>query len=168
MPAPTIGITLGNGFEGVVAQTPDMLIETVANQGATAAPFGAPIIISGGNTIPADATATAANFIGFASRQVQTELNYLQQNGAGSYVPGAPMPVMVRGSITKYCYAGVPARFGKVYLRIVANAEISTVIGGLEAAADGTNTIVVPNAYWGSAVDGNGNATVILTSANVG
>jgi hypothetical protein len=167
MPAPTYGTDIPNGFAGVPASTPDRIINNYINVSDKFIKNGDVVLKSTGGVIPADATATIANFCGFAMRQVQTQIDYSDQNGAGSYAPQAPVPVLSRGETTMLCHVGSPALFGAVYLRQALNSSIPTgVVGGLEANEDGGNSIVIPGCEWGSTIDANGNATVLLKVQN--
>lgn len=62
---------------------------------------------------------------------------------------------MRRGYMSVKTNAGTPAFGGVVYAR-VASPSGAKVIGGIEAAADGANTVIVANAQFMSAPDANG------------
>ena len=55
--------------------------------------------------------------------------------------------------------AGVAALDGQVYVRVAA-AAAGKPIGGIEAAADGTNTIAITGATFMSAADASGNVEI--------
>ena len=64
----------------------------------------------------------------------------------GNYKNSEPCDVISRGTVTVVCNVGTPTAGGSVYLRIAENEAIPNgVIGGFEAAADGTNTIELTN-----------------------
>ena len=162
-----IGTTMTAGFAGSYARQPDMIVNTRPAGGSAAIPFGAPLVYSGTDVVQMGASATAAQFVGVAGREIKSSLEYLEQS-PGEYNPGDPVSVFQRGSIQVYCQRGTPALGGAVYVRITANASYSTaVVGGFEAEADSTNTVQLTNCQWGGAADANGIAElVILTRLN--
>lgn len=162
-----IGTTMTAGFAGSYARQPDMIVNTRPAGGSAAIPFGAPLVYSDGAVVQMGASATAAQFVGVAGREIKSSLEYLEQT-PGEYSPGDPVSVFQRGSIQVYCQRGAPALGGAVYVRITANASYSTaVVGGFEAEADSTNTVKLTNCQWGGAPDANGIAElVILTRLN--
>ena len=110
---------------------------------------------------------TFAQFAGVAAREVKQSTDYFAAQG--EYLPGQPCDVIERGSVTVTCNVGTPVAGGAVYVRIAANAGIPTgVVGGFEAAADGTNTIQLTNVMWKTGkIDANKVAEVtILTRVN--
>jgi hypothetical protein len=130
--------------------------------------FGSPAILNSDNTYSNfGATGTAATFAGVAVREVKQTTDYLSADG--SYDPGQPCDVIERGSVTVVCNVGNPTAGGPVYVRIAANAGIPTgVVGGFEAAADGTNTVQITNAKWKTGKKDANNVTelTILTRNN--
>lgn len=170
MPGSTITSDLLYGFAGNVAQNPESLIETSVVDAASAdIPFGHAVITGATKGVQkAGATTAMTNFVGVAASQVQPPDSYTNQNAGGSYAANEAVPVCKRGSVSVKCLVGTPARFGKVYLRLTANSAIPTgVVGGFEAAADGSNTVEITNAKWGSGKDANHVATLILNTANL-
>jgi hypothetical protein len=102
---------------------------------------------------------------------VKTFLTYstlgtVQTPQIGIYAPGQIAEVLERGSITIKINNGTPVSQNPVYVRTVVNAGIPAgVVGGLEAVADGTNTVVVPNVVFKTGVlDANGVAEVTILS----
>ena len=139
-----IGTTMTAGFAGSYARQPDMIVNTRPAGGSAAIPFGAPLVYSGTDVVQMGASATAAQFVGVAGREIKSSLEYLEQS-PGEYNPGDPVSVFQRGSIQVYCQRGTPALGGAVYVRITANASYSTaVVGGFEAEADSTNGPLTP------------------------
>ena len=163
----TIGTTMTSGFAGSYARQPDMIVNTRAAGGSANIPFGAPLVYSEGAVVQMGASATAAQFVGVAGRELKSSLTYLEQT-PGQYAPGEAVSVFQRGSIQVYCQRGTPALGGAVYVRITANGSYeSAVVGGFEAEADSSNTVQLTNCQWGGAADANGIAElVILTRLN--
>jgi len=89
----------------------------------------------------------------------------------GTYAPGQMCEALERGSITVPCMNGSPLAGGPVYIRTAANAALpGTFIGGFEAAADGTNSVILgaTNDPWIvfriGGVDANGMAEITIKS----
>lgn len=162
-----IGTAMTAGFAGSYSRQPDMIVNTRPAGGSAAIPFGAPLKYDGTSVVQMGASATAAEFVGVAGREIKSSLTYLEQT-PGQYNPGDPVSVFQRGSIQVYCQRGTPALGGAVHVRITANGSYETaVVGGFEAEADSSNTVQLTNCQWGGAPDANGIAElVILTRLN--
>lgn len=162
-----IGKTMDAGYAGSYARQPDMIVNTRVAGGSANIPFGAPLVYSTGTVVQMGASATAAQFVGVAGREIKSSLTYLEQS-PGEYAPGDAVSVFQRGSIQVYCQRGTPALGGAVYVRIAANGSYEdAVVGGFEAEADSSNTVQLTNCQWGGPPDANGIAElVILTRLN--
>ena len=162
-----IGTSMTAGFAGSYARQPDMIVNTRPAGGSTPIPFGAPLVYSEGAVVQMGASATAAQFVGVAGREIKSSLTYLEQS-PGQYNPGDPVSVFQRGSIQVKCQRGTPALGGAVYVRITENSSYSTAaVGGFESEADSSNSVALTNCQWGGAPDANGIAElVILTRLN--
>lgn len=161
-----IGTAMTAGFAGSYARQPDMIVNTRPAGGTAPIPFGAPLVYSEGNVVQMGASATAAQFVGVAGRELKSSLTYMEQS-PGQYNPGDPVSVFQRGSIQVYCQRGTPALGGAVYVRITANGSYeSAVVGGFEAAADSSNTVQLTNCQWGGAPDANGIAELVILTRN--
>jgi hypothetical protein len=158
-----IGKTMFHGYAGSFSRQPDTIIDTHPAGGNIA--FGAAVVYNSGAVTVPGSSATAADFVGVAVREVKSATNYLNQN-EGSYVQYDAVPVLKRGCVNVICQNGTPALDGTVYVRIAANASLpNAVVGGFEAAADGANSIALTNAKWKGAKDGNGVAEIrIMTT----
>lgn len=170
MAGKSIGVSMNYGFPGTYARTPDDIV-TSRQLAATseAVPFGACLMVSDDNTYTAvDSTFTAAKFGGIALRVVKQAISYAQQEET-AYNPGDMTNALNRGAVAVVCRNGTPSAGGAVYVRIKANSAVEDgVVGGFEAVADSTNSILVPNLQWTNGyVDANGVAEItILTRAN--
>ena len=113
------------------------------------------------------ASNTFAQFAGVAVREVKQSTVYFG-GGTAQYNPGDPCDVIQVGSVIVTCNVGTPVATGKVYIRIALNGAIPNgVIGGFEAAADGTNTIQITNAQWKTGLmDSNNSAELTLLTRN--
>lgn len=160
MSGKTIGINMNNGFAGSYARQPNMVINTKPNIGATAIPFGAPVMQGTNGVQFPTASLTAANFVGIASRQIQSADSYLNQNGAGEYKQNDAVPVFQQGRINVKVADGTPAMYGDVYVRIVA--ATGKAIGDFECAADSSNNVKLDNCQWGGPKDANGVAELVI------
>lgn len=159
-----IGKSMFHGYAGSYSRQPDTIIDTHPADGAIA--FGAGLVYgtNGVVTVPG-ASATAAQFVGVACRETKSATNYIAQN-EGSYAQYDAVPVIKRGCVNVICQNGTPALDGTVYLRVKENASYpNAVVGGFEAAADGSNSIALTNVKWKGGADANGVAEVrILTT----
>jgi len=164
MSGKVIGKELNNGFAGSYARQPDMIINTRPNAGTAAIPFGAALISSGAGVIAANSTASAENFVGIASREVKTQLSYLEQNGAGEYAAKSPVSVFQRGRINVINSDRKAALYGAVYLRTTADGNKN--VGDFEAADDSGKTIKLTNCQWGGKADANGVAELVILIAS--
>lgn len=158
-----IGKSMFHGYAGSFSRQPDTIIDTHPAGGDIA--FGAAVVYADGKVTVPGASAAAADFVGVAVREVKSATNYRNQN-EGSYVQYDAVPVLKRGCVNVICQNGSPALDGTVYVRTKANASLpNAVIGGFEAAADGSNSIALTNVKWKGAKDGNGVAEIrILTT----
>ena len=153
-----IGNTMPNGQAGSYARQPDSIINTKAAADKNPIPFGSPLVYdaTGTGVKVMSGEDTADLFVGVASREVKSALNYLAQ-GEGMYSEKEPVPVFMRGSINVKCQKGKPTVGGKVYVRTKANVTYQTaVVGGFEAEEDSGNTVVLENCQWAGQQDTNG------------
>lgn len=169
MPGSAVGKALNFGYAGNISRSHDAVISNRIVKPTDTDPisFGDPVVLNADNTYSRfGAAGTAAAFAGIAVREVKQTTDYF--SAAGSYQPGQPCDVASRGTLTVICRVGTPTAGGDVYVRIAENAAIPTgVIGGFEAAADGTNTIKLTGAKWTTGqLDANRIAEVTLTDRN--
>ena len=163
-----LGTDMPHGFAGCYARQPDMIVTTRPAGGTANIPFGAPLIYdSSKNVIQADATATAATFVGVAAAEIKSSLDYLNP-GTGSFAPGEAVGVFQRGSINVKCYDGSPALGGTVYVRTGTSETYTTgVVGGFSANNESGKTVALTNCYWGGPADANGIAELVLLTRNL-
>lgn len=154
MPGKSIGVTMNAGYPGSFARNGDCIImnRPVKSTDSNNIAFGSPVILNSDNTYSAGlATLTATNFAGVAVREVKQSVDYY--NPAGAYKPGEPADVIERGNVSVVCNVGTPTSGGAVYVRITANGSIPAgVVGGFEAAADGSNTVQLTNCKWATGI----------------
>lgn len=113
---------------------------------------------------------TFAQFAGIAVREVKQATSYLNQPfGSAQYNPGDPCDVLQQGSVIVTCNVGTPTANGPVYVRVALNGSIPAgVIGGFEAAADGSNTVQITNARWKTGlIDANNSCELTLLTRNM-
>lgn len=116
--------------------------------------------LAAGKFVPVASGDTAAVIYGLLVRPYPTT------GGSGSEPLGTATPptkgvcdVLRRGYMTVKNNAGTPALGGTVYVRVAA-AAAGKPIGGIEAAADGTNTVAVTGAIFMNGGDANGNVEI--------
>lgn len=122
--------------------------------------FGVPVAIdaTSKNARKIIAGDVIASVYGFYVRPYPTNNS---QDGLGTSTP----PVSGIGNVLKRGYLGVhlnvgtAAKNGAVYIRTVANGG-NTIIGGVEATSDSTNTFAIANAYFTGPADASGNTEV--------
>lgn len=124
--------------------------------------FGETAVLNADNTyssvkefILLGGTLTASIPVGIAPSNVNINPAY---NTAGSndaatpggvYLPGSIADLLVQGTINVSCNNGTPTAGGAVFIRKTVNGAIPLgVVGGLEAVADGSNTVAYPNFSW--------------------
>lgn len=163
-----LGTDMPHGFAGCYARQPDMIVTTRPAGGTANIPFGAPLIYdSSKNVIQADATATAATFVGVAAAEIKSSLDYLNP-GTGAFAPGEAVGVFQRGSINVKCYDGAPALGGTVYVRIAeSDTYENSPVGTFSATNESTKTVALTNCYWGGPADANGIAELVLPTRNL-
>lgn len=162
MPGKVIGIAMNVGYPGTQSRQADAIIQNRIANGVIA--FGAPVKLLDTNKWEAiGAGATAADVAGIAVREVVQANTYDPQSNP-DYVANMPCDVMVRGNCTVKCQRGTPKAGGTVYVRITANATYQdAIVGGIEASADGNNTIAVTNMEFTTGVmDSNGNVEITI------
>lgn len=176
---PVTGLNLG--FLGNVSRLGERVITARLVLATTPNPikFGDAVVIvpdSTGGTyqnvndfIVGGGTFTAAKFAGIAVRNVRTQLIYqtlttVQTIFVGQYNPGEIAEALERGSCTVKVNNGTPVSQAPVFVRTIYNAAIPAgVVGGIEAVADGTNTVSLPTVVFRTGVlDANGVAEITL------
>lgn len=149
------------GIPGDVSRPSQSTIEAgVFNASLPFSKYGIPGKVASGKFVPLAGAETAADIYGILVRPYPI-------TGASASDPlGTAVPpttgvadVLRRGYITVKNNAGTPALNGAVYVRI-ATPGAGTPIGGIEAAADGANTIVLTGARFMSAADASGNVEI--------
>jgi hypothetical protein len=123
--------------------------------------YGIPVAVdpSTGKIRPIGAGDTIANVYGILVRPFPTQSAGVAMGAAVPPTSGM-CDVLKAGYINvKVNASAVPVKNGAVYIRTVANGG-NTIIGGIEAAADSTNTFVLTGAYFTGATDANGNGEV--------
>lgn len=170
MPGSVIGTSLNFGFAGNVARTPDCVIAAKpVKSNSNAILFGAPVVLNTDNTYsaPTSVTVTAANFAGVAVAQVKQNLAY-NQDVSGSFTAGQACDVLQRGIVCVKVQRGTVTAGGAVYVRTALNTSFpAAVVGGFEAASDGSNSVLLTNCVWNTNVaDANGIAELKIRNIN--
>lgn len=179
---PVTGLNLGS--IGQVSRLGERVITSrpvFAGTGFTNISFGDTVVIntttapdsyqSVAGFIAAGGTFTAALFAGIANREVKTNLNFtsLGNNGAPQtayYAPNEMGEALERGSIVVKINNGTPVSQNPLFVRIALNGAIPAgVVGGLEAVADGSNTVslaAIGVIFRTGVLDANGCAEITL------
>lgn len=185
MPGDVIQTSLGCGYPGSYARNSikEVAARIVTPTDTLPIVFGDPVVLRTGSTtnssyssvaafIAGGGTMSAALFGGIALREVKSYVTYLGSGNTAPqnafYSPGYPCDVIKRGVVSVLCRNGVATAGGAVWVRIALNGGIPAgVIGGLEAASDGGNTVQLPNILFYSGItDANGVTEVELIAVN--
>lgn len=145
------------GVEGALSRPDEATVETQVYDAAGLTPtgFGLAVVLSGGKMAAPTAATTGAEVYGFNCRVWPSISGTLGQDFAdGAPNPKESAPILVRGYMSVRCGAGTPAKGGQVYVR-VQNPLDGRPVGGVEAAADGANTVAVPSCIFMGGMDAN-------------
>ena len=180
MPATVIPVTgLALGPVGSISQT-DFTLRTprmVQSADTLNLNFGETAVLNLNNTysslktwIAASGTLTATVPLGIAVANTRTNgvfpLAGGQNVSGGYYPPGTIADVLTKGTINVSVNNGTPAGAGSpVYIRKILNGAIPAgVVGGIEAVADSTNTVVMTNMVFKTGIlgaDGTAQVTIL-------
>lgn len=150
-----------NGIPGDSTRPSQSTIESQVFNSSLAFPgYGLPGKIASNKFVPIASGDAATAIYGFLVRP------YPVTGANGSDPLGTSVPpttgvadVMRRGYINVKNNAGTPAVNGPVYVRVAA-AAAGKPIGGIEAASDSTNTILISNCTFMGAADASGNVEI--------
>jgi len=132
-PTDTKSIAFGETFVLNTDNTYSSVAQFIANGGTMTASVAMGIAVSNVNINP--------TYSATGSNDVLTP--------GGVYLPGDIMDGLVQGTINVSCNNGTPTAGGTVYIRVALNGAIPNgVVGGLEAVADGANTVALTNLKW--------------------
>ncbi|MFV0410948.1 MAG: hypothetical protein ACK5LJ_14995, partial [Paracoccus sp. (in: a-proteobacteria)] len=109
-----------------------------------------------GNFSPLEATDTTVYGLLVRAYPTQSAVNEL---GKATPTASTVQDVLRRGYMTAVCNAGVAKKGGAVYVRVDA-ATTTKPIGGVEAVADGANTIEIEGAMFMHDADASGNVEI--------
>lgn len=122
--------------------------------------YGVPVAIdaTSKNARKVLAADTVASVFGFLVRSYVTNSS---NDALGTSTPPTSgfVSVMKRGYMNVKVNNGTPSKNSPVYIRTVANGG-NTIIGGVEAASDSTNSFVLTGAFFTGPMDANGNAEI--------
>jgi hypothetical protein len=122
--------------------------------------YGVPVAIDATTKLTRKIMAgdAAAAIYGLYPRPYPTSAS---QDGLGTSTPptNGNCGVLKRGYMSVKLNVGTATKGGIVYVRVAANGG-NTIIGGIEATSDSTNTIAMPVAYFMGPADANGNTEV--------
>lgn len=145
------------GIPGVVNRIQSATIETqIIDAAAPPGAYGVPVTIVAGKIQPVGTGDAAAAVYGFNVRPFPTQGNGVDGLGVSTPPVSGITDILKRGYLSvKLNGTTAAAKNGAVYIRVAA-AATGKPIGGLEAAADSTNTIAVANAYFTGPADAGG------------
>lgn len=178
MPGTVIGTQMGLGYPGTYSRNAGGLVvasRPVKSTDTNNINFGDAVFLnkdSTGGTFSSGAQIAAAitfaAFAGFAVREVLTNVaSYSPQPTLGAYLPGMPCDAIEIGNVVVNIQnpsAAAVQAGGSVFIRKAAGT--GTVIGAIEPAADGANTVQLTNCMFTTGLvstDANGNLVAEIT-----
>lgn len=152
---------LPSGFAGMITRVDTTDTEPQIIDSATPpTSFGVPVKMVAGKIQPIAAGDAATVVYGFLARPFPFQgANIAGVIGTQTPPNSGTGDIMRRGYMSVKSNAGTPAFGGAVYVRVAA-ASGAKVIGGIEAVADSTNTVVVAGAQFMSAADASGSVEI--------
>lgn len=162
------------GIPGNISRQPEAAtVETQLNDaGNPVTAFGLPAVMDSTAFAlrPFGSSDTAASIYGFVVRPFPTQGSSSNvQNSFGQGTPAVPGPIDVlkRGYINVQLNGTTQStKNGTVYVRISANGA-NTIVGGVEAAADGSHTVALTNAYFTGPADATPTSGASASNAEV-
>lgn len=133
------------GFAGDVTRKRDATLEPALLGGAI--PYGAPVVYRDGKACAVAAGDTDID--GFLARPYPTQLG-----SDGAAPAGMVGDVLRRGYMCVRLASGAAAHHGQVHVRLVPTS--GKAVGGIEATADGENTLAVPGCVFLGPADAGG------------
>ena len=150
---------MSSGIPGDVTRLSNATIEPgVYDPAKSFDTFGVPGKIVSEKFVPLEAGDTADDIYGLLVRPYPTTSS---QDPLGTSTPpkAGINDILRRGYMTVLLRAGTSAKGGAVYVRI-GSPVAGKPIGGIEAAADGADTVDLPNATFMGAADASGNVEI--------
>ncbi|MDC5394046.1 hypothetical protein OHW68_09150 [Acinetobacter baumannii] len=144
-----------SGIPGDISRKAHSTVEAHILKGSFGA-FGIFGKLTADGIVPLEAADTDVYGLIVRSYPTQSALNGI---GAAVPQPGIVNDIMRRGYMTVKCNAGTAKKAGKVYVRVATGTELKP-IGGIEAVADGVNTIELKNAMFMHDADAQGNVEI--------
>lgn len=152
---------MGNGVAGDLTRQSQATIEPHVLGATPFAGFGLFAKIAANKAVPVGAGDAAAVIYGLLIRPYPTQgANASDPLGTAVPATAGMVDILKRGyAAVKVNGAAAPAHGGIVYIRVAAAAG-GKPIGGIEAAADGGNTIIVGGCIFMGAADADGIAEI--------
>lgn len=149
------------GIPGDVTRPSQATIETgIFNSAAAFAGYGLFGKLSSNKFVPVGSGDAASACYGVLVRPYPvTGANASDPLGTAVPPTTGTADILRRGYINVKNNSGTPAAGGQVYIRVAA-AAAGKPIGGIEAAADGSNTIAPSNCIFTGSADSSGNVEI--------
>ncbi len=148
-----------SGIPGDISRRSEATVITkILNSASAFSAYGLFGKMASGKFVPIGSGDAASAVYGLLARPFPTQ-SRTDPLGTSTPPTTGPCDVMRRGFMTVKNNAGTAADGGQVYVR-VANAAADKPIGGIEAAADGGNTIAIASCFFTCAADASGNVEI--------
>lgn len=122
--------------------------------------YGVPVKLVTGKVYPFTTGDDAVVPYGFAVRPYPFQAATSEALAAGTPNPVQPLDVLRSGYMTVKNNAGTPAIGGAVYVRVVDSGLAAQPLGGIEAAADGSDCVAIAGAIFMGSADADGNVEI--------
>lgn len=171
------GYRMGAGFPGDVNRThPASILAVMTNLANPPVAYGGPVFVNTitssdstiRGTVAADGSVTPLAVYGFLVRPFPVQQTTGGMNasiGAATPPTSGVQDVLRQGYIMAKLPAGATVVKGGTVYAWVAATSGNSIQGQLVAAASGTNTITINNAYFVGPADANGNVEVEVRAA---
>lgn len=148
-----------SGIPGDISRRSEATVITkILNSASAFSAYGLFGKMVSGKFVPIGAGDAAPAVYGLLVRPFPTQSS-TDPLGTSTPPTAGPCDVMRRGLMTVKLNSGTASDGSQVYVR-VANAAAGKPIGGIEAAADGANTIAITNCFFTCAADASGNVEI--------
>lgn len=154
--------SLPNGIVGSVSRSINTAVIDTEQASATVAEqptaYGLPVLLNTYGKVRIYASGDTDATIGFVARVFPEDSI---TNSFGSSTPDAtrPLSILRKGYMPVLVNVGTPKNGDPVYVRITSNGG-NTIIGGIEATADGAHTVLITKAMFTGAKDASGVAEI--------
>lgn len=122
--------------------------------------YGVPVKMESEKIKPIEAADTASEVYGFSVRPFPIQPTANAALSVAVPPTNMPLDVLRSGYLSVKNNAGTPAKGGAVYVRVVSSGLDAQPIGGIEAAADGSDCVAITGCTFMGTQDADGNVAI--------